>query len=586
MKHKLLLGAALATMLVGCTNVEDPTDGQKPGETGDGYIAVRLNLPTQKGSRANDVFDDGTLNEYQVNNAALVLFCGTQESSATFVGAYKLGDFELPEDVSDNPNQITTSYIAVQEVSSFAKGQNDHVYALVLVNYDGVASINGTNLTMGTVTTTAGTTTISDLVAATTDHAFYNTVLTNNFFMTNAPLSTLAGGTSNPASASLFTLADLGTAPFQATKAAAHKAPAGVINVERAVAKASLVCDVTATTIPADHEIDQLTVESVEWVLDNCEKNSYFIRNLDGKFDTWKSYKNTTSNTYRMVGSNPISTGEAAHRTYWCVDPNYATDLADAQKATRGAFVAKDKVQYCHENTFDVAHMTHKNTTRAILKITYSKNGTTGDLYVLAGDNTHIYTDYDNEILPTLKAYLAGNPTIVGKYAGLAPGTDITSGITLTTSKADGKATVTDIVLGDVDGVTPTALDAAEVTALCAEVNAFHPVTYYADGVAYHEVYFKHFGDDDAKWTAPSADEAAANTVTGAYGDPVSESEYLGRWGMVRNNWYQLEITAINNIGYATIPEVTDIPDDNNSKWIGVQIRVLSWAKRSQEETL
>ena len=52
-------------------------------------------------------------------------------------------------------------------------------------------------------------------------------------------------------------------------------------------------------------------------------------------------------------------------------------------------------------------------------------------------------------------------------------------------------------------------------------------------------------------------------------GDPtygtgeVAKKKYLGRYGMVRNNWYELQVNSISNPGSPDVPEVNpDTPDD------------------------
>ena len=57
---------------------------------------------------------------------------------------------------------------------------------------------------------------------------------------------------------------------------------------------------------------------------------------------------------------------------------------------------------------------------------------------------------------------------------------------------------------------------------------------------------------------------------------------------MLRNNWYEIEVTGIKGIGSATVPDVNDdpTPDDNVEKYISVKINMLSWAKRKQSVTL
>ena len=94
MKKSLLFSAVVAGLMRGSWSASDDIAGSNTGfnETGDGFVAVAINLPTRSGvtSRANDTFDDGTTEEYEVKNAKLLLFNGTDEASATFVQAYPL----------------------------------------------------------------------------------------------------------------------------------------------------------------------------------------------------------------------------------------------------------------------------------------------------------------------------------------------------------------------------------------------------------------------------------------------------------------------------------------------------------------
>jgi hypothetical protein len=70
-----------------------------------------------------------------------------------------------------------------------------------------------------------------------------------------------------------------------------------------------------------------------------------------------------------------------------------------------------------------------------------------------------------------------------------------------------------------------------------------------------------------------------------AYG---SENEkFLGRYGVLRNNWYELSVNKVSGLGYPKVPEVKpDLPDDENDQYISVSVKILSWAKRSQEVEL
>ncbi len=55
---------------------------------------------------------------------------------------------------------------------------------------------------------------------------------------------------------------------------------------------------------------------------------------------------------------------------------------------------------------------------------------------------------------------------------------------------------------------------------------------------------------------------------------------------MVRNNWYDVNITAFNKLGSPVDPTGNvsnpSTPDDNVEAYISVKIAVLSWAKRLQ----
>ncbi|MDE5894865.1 MAG: hypothetical protein K2H00_02410, partial [Muribaculum intestinale] len=121
---------------------EGPDNGiGNPGENiGDGYVAVNINLPVQivtaAPRSANDDFDDGTANEYKVENGALLLFKGANETSAVFDGAYEL-DVTSWVDGSDNDN-ITASRITAVKVEVGTINNGEKLYGLVMLNYRNV----------------------------------------------------------------------------------------------------------------------------------------------------------------------------------------------------------------------------------------------------------------------------------------------------------------------------------------------------------------------------------------------------------------------------------------------------------------
>ena len=68
--------------------------------------------------------------------------------------------------------------------------------------------------------------------------------------------------------------------------------------------------------------------------------------------------------------------------------------------------------------------------------------------------------------------------------------------------------------------------------------------------------------------------------------DSNKSDEYLGRYGVLRNNWYEINVQSIKSLGDPNVTEVTPEPVDKKESYISVDINVLSWAKRSQNVDL
>ena len=97
----------------------------------------------------------------------------------------------------------------------------------------------------------------------------------------------------------------------------------------------------------------------------------------------------------------------------------------------------------------------------------------------------------------------------------------------------------------------------------------------YKNGESYYIARIKHFGDDLTPWSAGSETYGGNNL------------NWLGRYGVLRNNWYDLTVNSISGPGYPDVPKVNpDVPDDENTKYINVSVKILDWAKRSQSVDL
>ena len=144
-------------------------------------------------------------------------------------------------------------------------------------------------------------------------------------------------------------------------------------------------------------------------------------------------------------------------------------------------------------------------------------------------------------------------------------------------------ATLAQDDLGDLDfkdGQTLETLNAdiaTQVAALNDEDGL--EISYYKGGYAYYPILIKHFGDTQTPW-----EEGSSNG--GAYTGDNAEANWLGRYGVLRNNWYDITVTGIKNIGSPSVPDITGDTDDPESRYIAVSINVLSWTKRTQSADL
>lgn len=573
-----LLPIALTALVLGSCSSEDVIDNGGngsvlPGEKG--YVSLSINLPTTPSTRANDQFDDGLEAEYKVHDATLLIFNGTDEASAVFSGAYELGSMSQTT-IGGN---ITASYNVTQEITKPGAG---NVYALVVVNKgnvltnDGEWKLKGESLTGKTFDyfrTTAQTLTASELASVTSDAE-------GSFFMTNAPLYTNPGGVTDPNGGNAVTLTKINTENIYSTQAEAEDNPAASIYVERAVAK------VTVTNSNTGSAGSSLTYAITGWTLDVTNTKSYIVRNVNDA--DWWSYKATTSNDYRFVGSAAVAAG--LYRTYWAYDPNYASlvegDFTKLEGTTPASLTEVGKNAYCLENTFNVANMNQNQTTRVIVaaKLTMEGAEESGDFYILDNDKNTIFTK-ENAVNAIKAEYLA-NPAVVAALqdptTGLKGGQSIgEADLTVNFDSKEttgGDLTVTEITIsedrkGDFKGgEIPAVLKADGNNDIIAAVNAGKKVSYYKGGVAYYPVMIRHFDNYQTPW-----DNVEYNN---------NGNEYLGRYGVLRNNWYNIDVTAIKTIGSADVPDVYGTPDDPMESWISVEINVLSWAKRTQNVDL
>lgn len=614
MKKIYLPLALAATLALGACSSDNVIDngGSSPIDLSKGgFVKMSLNLPTDnnRGSRAE--LNDGLANEYGIKNAYLVLFEGkdehNKENEATFKGAYELNSSDF-ENVGDTPNHVTlTKRIPFANDTKPQSGRK--LFALVVLNNNGLFTVDATkheltfasNVTPGAYATIANFANFSKAIASTnTDGTtpFAANVATNGIFMTNAPLCTKPGGATAPGTdAAIKTLADV-TNNIYTTEAEAKSKPAAEIYVERAVAKVTVQSESKTSALEVNKNI---SYKLYNWAVDNTNKKSYIVRQYDKKWNSIYSEKVTAEDAskYRFVWNTPVNPNATEanklYRTAFAQDPEYETTTAAAgnynQMASNASMTlsptfGNDHPQYCNENTFQVTAQNQDQTTRVVLGVKLSVPGTTTsgtptydkDLYTINGNKEVVYTKAS--LTERLKNILLQESDVkdwVAKHA-----TDASFDITFDTDKA-GETTITKATFKGkttTPGATEEKLESFTTEQLN---NALPNIVRYKGGVAYYAVRIKHFGDSDTPWNVEGQGVKAGdnnNIYPSATGANIDW--FLGRYGVVRNNWYDISVNKIQTLGDATIPAFTNDPDDVLENYISVSINVLSWSKHTQ----
>lgn len=598
MKTTKFFALALAVLALGACSSDDVIGQKEPAITGGekGYVSISVNMPTQPTGRAFDeTLDDGLPSEYKVNDATLLLFSGATEDGATFASAYNLDATGFAMN-GGSTDQITSNATLVQEVTVPKTTNNDNIYALVVLNNNG-------KITVGA----EGALTVGGEKFTGTFKDFYGKTLTlkngadditgNGIFMSNAPLYSKPGGNSDPTGGAVSTLTVIDKNKIYTTEAEASSNPAANIYVERAVAKVTVNAS-DGSAQEGDGSNPNLASYEVEgWAFNVANTKTYPVRNV-ANGSSWWALK--AADQYRFVGNVAVATN--LYRTYFGEDPNYSTYSAgdfiiksgeDLANTTLFGFGANNP-GYCLENTFDVDNMINNRTTQVVVKAKLTLDSglaeDDGSFYVLNGNTSTIYKK--DGVVATVQGriadWLQANWDTYFDADRTIQGTAIDVVLSNATTDEGGVITITSATLAqdDLDGLdfkdgqtleTLNAGIAKQVTALNEDGLE---ISYYKGGYAYYPILIKHFGDDQTPWT-----EETSNT-SGAYEGAEANANWLGRYGVLRNNWYDITVTGIKNIGSPSVPDITGDTDDPESRYIAVSINVLSWTKRTQSADL
>lgn len=565
--------AVIAAMTASCSSNNDLVgggNGSGENETGVGYASFSINLPTTRGTRADGdpTFEDGNTDEYKVNDATLLIFkkgSTEKEGDYTFVESAELGSMAPWKD--PNETGVTTHAKITAKLESVNK--NDNNFALVLLN-------NGT-----------GTNAKVDMPSVGEKFSVWNATATdkfakpeNGFYMANAPLFK---------DNNVTTLVPIESTKIYPTEEEAAKNAATDIYVERGLAKVTLGTGTTTekTVNSSTYQDDKVTISN--WALDVTNKKAFPIHNVDGLTtdysEIWKNDATATTapSTQRFVDNSTA----IAKRVYWGKDPNYdKNDLRNTDEAGKTAREAEfnyvkntdvtadpAKPLYCLENTFNLDNMMQGQTTRIVFKATYKPASLPkGEkTFYKIGKNTAIWSkdNLETEIKTAVASVFPGVKTDNISVKLDAEENNITAAGTHYI-KADNitvKTSETEIAT-----ITPENITAINTQLGLKETDKVG-ISTYAGGESYYVARIKHFGDELTPWSS------------GGYGS--DNLSFLGRYGMLRNNWYELTVSSVSGPGYPSVPEVKpNTPDDEDDKYISVSVKILKWAKRTQDVKL
>ena len=565
--------AVIAAMTASCSSNNDLVNGGGNGssenETGVGYATLSINLPTTNGTRAagDPEFKPGDANEYDVKDVTLLIFqeAGKSENDYTFVEKADLGTM-APWVKDDGNTGITTAATITAKLSSV--DLDGKYYALAILNNKD--NKNGLKVMIPTANQT-----YSDWnVAANAKNLVDNT---NGFYMANAPEFT--------AGTEPTTLVKI--EKIYATKQAAETNKATTIHVERGMAKVT-VAPFPKDLPPTGTKYKSDKVEITAWNLDVTNKSTFPIHKTAGltsPFTTiWSASPDPAPSTGRFVDG----TNTAFKRVYWGVDPNYDTDLATVDDCesnftvlAANAAITGDAAtpQYCLENTFDIEHMLQGQTTRVVFKAKYTPNGFAPDeTFYKIGNNTDLWSKTKLEEQIKAKALeVLGEESETNKVE-----VDLKAADNNIEGNAGTKILKEANVQHNGANVKPEEIKAInEKLGLKAatETEPIVGIATYASGESYYIARIKHFGDVLTSWKEGDA--------TYGKNDATQNNKYLGRYGVLRNNWYELTVHSVSGPGTPDVPKIkpTD-PDDENYKYINVSVKILDWAKRSQNVDL
>ena len=534
--------AALA-MLASCANdnMGDPTPNPTPEAKGNVFMNLRLSIPSGASSRAES-FNDGTADEYAVEDGKLFIFEETSNNPGKCIAVVTL-DFTDPEGkVTPGTVNITKTLDInkIQLPANVKKEEGTNYYALAILNTKYI------NCPVVNTSTWASWSTDDQKISE--GYKMMDSEK-KHFTMTNAlGYSGTIAENSKPSVLVPFTSTDL---YYESDNPKANPIK---IYVQRVVSKVTLGdsnFEIGGNYVGLNGEAAAANADQVKltnWYLDVENVSTYPVQLLENESNSWAvspligSWNSLSGNNERFLGSDA-----SFKRVYWAVDPNYSKSEG-TPTVNPSSTNAKDKVFYPFENTFNLECMIQSQSTRIVFEGVYNVGGET---------TAPSFFSYNGRY-KAIKTLKSGAPTASSATAKLE-----------------------DFVEGD------ELKDLSSYFNVAADAEVLN---YHHAGQVFYTAIIRHFEDSELDpenelegWELKSEDYLNIPDSETVKGDKY----LLGRYGMVRNNWYEVVVKTVTGPGDPIVPTPGNTPDDKPAKYyLDADINVLSWALRSHDYDL
>ncbi|MDR2919848.1 MAG: Mfa1 family fimbria major subunit [Tannerella sp.] len=330
---------------------------------------------------------------------------------------------------------------------------------------------------------------------------------------------------------------------FEDTEAAAEaKTNLPKVKVDRVLAKVEFTKNANTTPgmYPNGGELGE-----VRWILDITNKHTFWIRKMA---PTAPVYGGNANGPAGPLENDPSILRE--HR--YAIDPNW-DNISKLRTGSSDPIInqfntfSKDDItsqspllgetatrMYVLENTMAKADQWEDVTTRILMKANFRPLVYGSTLPVAANSSYYFYggAAFTHDQLKNM-------------ISGTLPWPTSPSGLEAVVKTG---STITDLYLDQ--SVIPTAAT--------SKTSADGKLTLYKDGISYYAIKIRHFNDTES----------------------AGEMNY-GRYGIVRNNVYKVNLSKVAGPGKPDIPK-PEGPDDEEEGYISATIEVNEWVSRTQ----